>query len=80
MNTLPTVVPAIILTLSGTRKIALIDFVWVPFAKEYVTNLKKEIDLKTIDYIIANHGEPDHSGALPELMKEIPNTPIYCTD
>jgi len=61
------------------KKIALIDFVWVPFAKEYVTNLKKEIDLKTIDYIIANHGEPDHSGALPELMKEIPNTPIYCT-
>ena len=61
------------------EKIALIDCVWTPFAKEFVTNLKKEIDLNTIDYIIANHGEPDHSGALPELMKEIPNTPIYCT-
>lgn len=61
------------------EKIALIDTVWTPFAKEFVTNLKKEIDLNSIDYIIANHGEPDHSGALPELMKEIPNTPIYCT-
>ena len=61
------------------EKIALIDCVWTPFAKEFVTNLKKEIDLNMIDYIIANHGEPDHSGALPELMKEIPNTPIYCT-
>ena len=61
------------------EKIALIDCVWTPFAKEFVTNLKKETDLNTIDYIIANHGEPDHSGALPELMKEIPNTPIYCT-
>lgn len=61
------------------EKIALIDCVWTPFAKEFVANLKKEIDLNTIDYIIANHGEPDHSGALPELMKEIPNTPIYCT-
>ncbi|TGE33752.1 anaerobic nitric oxide reductase flavorubredoxin [Desulfosporosinus sp. Sb-LF] len=61
------------------EKIALIDTVWTPFAKEFVTNLKNEIDLNTIDYIIANHGEPDHSGALPELMKEIPNTPIYCT-
>lgn len=61
------------------EKIALIDTVWTPFAKEFVTNLKKEIDLNTIDYIIANHGEPDHSGSLPELMKEIPNTPIYCT-
>jgi len=61
------------------EKTALIDCVWTPYAKEFVTNLKKEIDLNTIDYIIANHGEPDHSGALPELMKEIPNTPIYCT-
>ncbi|HEY8910107.1 MAG TPA: anaerobic nitric oxide reductase flavorubredoxin [Desulfosporosinus sp.] len=61
------------------EKVALIDCVWTPFAKEFVANLKKEIDLNTIDYIIANHGEPDHSGALPELMKEIPNCPIYCT-
>ena len=61
------------------EKIALIDTIWAPFAKEFVTNLKKELDLNTIDYIICNHGEPDHSGSLPELMKEIPNTPIYCT-
>ena len=61
------------------EKIVLIDTVWMPFAKEFVANLKKEIDLNKIDYIIANHGEIDHSGALPELMKEIPNTPIYCT-
>ncbi|KGK91947.1 metallo-beta-lactamase [Desulfosporosinus sp. HMP52] len=61
------------------EKTALIDCVWTPFAKEFVANLKKEIDLNTIDFIIVNHGEPDHSGALPELMREIPNTPIYCT-
>jgi anaerobic nitric oxide reductase flavorubredoxin len=61
------------------EKVVLIDTVWQPFAKEYVANLKKEIDLNKIDYIIANHGEIDHSGALPELMKEIPDTPIYCT-
>lgn len=61
------------------EKTVLIDTVWRPFAEEYVNKLKKEIDLNEIDYIIANHGEIDHSGALPELMKEIPNTPIYCT-
>ena len=61
------------------EKTALIDTVWMPFSKEYVQNLKKEIDLSEIDFIIANHAEIDHSGALPELMKEIPNTPIYCT-
>lgn len=61
------------------EKTVLIDTVWQPFAKEFVDNLKKEMDLNEIDYIIANHSEVDHSGALPELMKEIPNTPIYCT-
>ena len=61
------------------EKVALIDTVWLPFAKEFVTSLKREIDLKDIDYIIINHGEIDHSGALPELMREIPDTPIYCT-
>ncbi len=61
------------------EKTVLIDTVWRPFAKEYVDNLAREIDLKNIDYIVVNHGEEDHSGALPELMKHIPNTPIYCT-
>ncbi len=61
------------------EKTVLIDTVWKPFAKEFVDHLKQEIPLDKIDYIIANHGEIDHSGALPELMKLIPNTPIYCT-
>jgi len=61
------------------KKTVLIDTVWLPYDKEFVTNLKKEIDLKEIDYIIVNHGEVDHSGSLPELMKEIPDTSIYCT-
>ena len=61
------------------EKIVLIDTVWIPFSKEFVKNLAKEIDLNKIDYIIANHGEIDHSGALPELMSLIPDTPIYCT-
>jgi len=61
------------------EKVALIDTVWSPFAREYVNNLSKELDLKKIDYVIANHAEVDHSGALPELMARIPETPIYCT-
>jgi flavorubredoxin len=61
------------------EKTVLIDTVWGPFAKEFVAKLAEEIDLKKIDYIIANHGETDHSGALPELLKRIPGTPVYCT-
>ena len=60
-------------------KVALIDTVWRPFADEFVDNLAKQVDLSKIDYIIANHAEIDHSGALPELIRLIPNTPIYCT-
>lgn len=61
------------------KKTVLIDTVWQPFDREFVSRLKQEIDLKEIDYIIMNHGEVDHSGALSELLREIPNTPIYCT-
>lgn len=61
------------------EKTILIDTVWKPHNEEFVANLKSEIDLSTIDFIVMNHGEVDHSGSLPELMKEIPNTPIYCT-
>ena len=61
------------------EKTVLIDTVWTPHRFDFVDNLKKEIDLNKIDYIIANHGECDHSGALSALMAEIPDTPIYCT-
>jgi flavorubredoxin len=61
------------------EKVALVETVWAPYSEEFVANLAKEIDLKKIDYVIANHAEIDHSGALPELMRHIPDTPIYCT-
>lgn len=61
------------------EKNVLIDTVWQPYDKEFVTKLKQEIDLKDIDYIVMNHNEIDHSGSLPELMRLIPDTPIYCT-
>ena len=61
------------------QKTALIDTVWQPFDREFVARLRQEVTLSEIDYIIANHSEVDHSGALVELMREIPNTPIYCT-
>lgn len=61
------------------EKTALIDTVWTPYDREFVARLKQEIDLNKIDYIVMNHNEVDHSGALIELLREIPGTPIYCT-
>ncbi len=61
------------------EKTALVDTVWTPYAEEFVANLASEIDLKTIDFVIANHAESDHSGALPLLLSRIPDVPVYCT-
>ena len=61
------------------EKTVLMDTVWAPHQFEFIENLKSEVNLDAIDYIIVNHGENDHSGSLPALMQLIPDTPIYCT-
>ncbi|WP_395949186.1 anaerobic nitric oxide reductase flavorubredoxin [Aeromonas mytilicola subsp. aquatica] len=60
-------------------KNVLIDAVDHKFSREFVQNLAAEIDLASIDYVVINHAEEDHAGALTELMARIPGTPIYCT-
>ena len=61
------------------EKIALIDTVYGPFSQELLDNIKQVIPLEKIDYIIANHVEPDHSGALPMLMPLCPKARIFGT-
>ncbi len=61
------------------EKTVLIDTAWTPYAQEYVDSLAEEIDLNDIDFVVANHSEVDHSGALAELMKRIPDKPVYCS-
>ena len=61
------------------EKTVLVDTIWTPHRFDFVRNLKSEIFLDKIDFIVANHGECDHSGSLVTLMEKIPGTPIYCT-
>lgn len=61
------------------KKTALVDTVWIPYAEEYVARLEQDIGLKNIDFVVANHSEVDHSGALAHLLAYIPDTPLYCT-
>ena len=63
----------------GASKTVLLDTVWGPYDKEFVARLKEEIALDKIDAIVMQHNETDHSGALRELLREIPGTPVYCT-
>lgn len=62
------------------EKNVLIDTVHPNYSQQFIDNLKSHISLDTLDYIIIQHGELDHSGALGELMRLIPETPVYCTE
>ncbi|MFZ3384553.1 MAG: flavodoxin domain-containing protein [Candidatus Methanoperedens sp.] len=62
------------------EKVALVDTVWSPYSQEMIQNIEKIIDVKKIDYVIANHAEVDHSGGLPELMELIPNATVVVSE
>lgn len=59
----------------GSEKTALIDTMYPKKIQEFISNLE-ESDIKKIDYIIANHGEQDHSGALPILLQKYPDIKV----
>lgn len=62
----------------GKEKIALIDTVKEPFKEEYIKAVGSIVDPQKIDYVIINHTEPDHSGALPHFMDFVPDvTPVF---
>ena len=50
-----------------TEKPTVIDTVDMIYGREFVENLKSIIELEKIKYIVINHTEPDHSGALGSL-------------
>jgi anaerobic nitric oxide reductase flavorubredoxin len=58
------------------RKIALVDTVWGRFTNEFVENVREVVDPSTIDYIIAQHAESDHSGSLSAMMDLCPHATL----
>lgn len=63
----------------GTEKTALIEVNHASFFENYLDNIKEICKPEDIDYIILNHCEPDHSGALRELLDVCPNAKIIVT-
>ncbi len=61
------------------NKIALVDSVHRPFAKEMMERIRKIVDPSEIDYVIANHVETDHSGAISEVLKVAPKAKVIGT-
>ncbi len=62
------------------EKVTLVDTVYGPFSAELIENIQQVVPVNKIDYIIANHVETDHSGALPEIMKLAPSAKIFGTE
>lgn len=63
-----------------TKKPTIIDTVDLIYTKDFLNNLKAIIDLKDISYIVINHTEPDHSGALGGLARQATNAKIVCSE
>src|SRR5512136_2687261 len=60
-------------------KVAIVDCVYQPFAKEMLERIGEVVEPSRIDYIIANHLEPDHSSGIMELLKIAPKAKIFGT-
>ena len=62
----------------GSEKTALIDTVDLTMPDVLINNLG-ELGIENIDYVIANHAEQDHSGAIPQVLDRYPEAKVVCT-
>ena len=62
----------------GSEKAALIETTHHKYFDEFAENLA-EAGVSALDYIVCNHTEPDHSGALARLTEKFPQAEILCS-
>jgi flavorubredoxin len=61
------------------EKVTLIDTVKEGYRRELMHRIRNIIDPKKIDYLVVNHVEMDHSGVLPEVIREIEPEKVICS-
>lgn len=61
----------------GNAGVAVVDTVKAEYADLFFQRLWSCCKPEEIKAIVLNHLEPDHSGALPELLKAAPQAPLY---
>ncbi|MFQ5710371.1 MAG: FprA family A-type flavoprotein [Candidatus Geothermarchaeales archaeon] len=52
----------------GESRKALVDTVNPGFEEELEEKIRRIVDPSDVDYVVMNHAEPDHAGAIPRLM------------
>jgi len=61
------------------EKIALFDTVKEPFKNDLIESISKLIDPRRIDYLVVNHVEMDHSGAVPHIVEFVCPEKVVCS-
>jgi flavorubredoxin len=62
------------------EKTALVDTVKAGFFPQMFSRIESIMNPAEIDYLIVNHAEMDHSGAIPQFMERVPNVQLIATD
>jgi flavorubredoxin len=60
------------------EKTALIDTVKAPFAERLLQNVAALCEPSRIEFVVCNHAELDHSGALPQVLRALPEATLLC--
>lgn len=66
--------------LISDQKKVLVDTVKAPYVSHLLSNINAVLGEEKLDYIILNHGEPDHAGSISELVRQFPQAVLVCTD
>jgi len=62
--------------IKGSEKTALIDSTDPKMLDTLLRDLR---NVEKLDYLISNHAEQDHSGAIPFILKKYPNAKLICS-
>ncbi|MDH5199870.1 MAG: FprA family A-type flavoprotein [Candidatus Bathyarchaeota archaeon] len=62
------------------EKVALVDTVKEPFFPEMMERIREIVDPKKIDYLVSNHTEPDHSGAITKALGEMEGAELIASN
>jgi len=60
----------------NAEKKAIVETAKLKFSEAYLSKIKQVTNISEIQYIILDHTEPDHSGALVHLIEQAPNAVV----
>jgi flavorubredoxin len=61
------------------EKVALVDGCRDGFGQEMLARVRGCCGARAVDYLVVNHVEPDHSGAIPWLIEQLGPLKVFCS-